>query len=164
LRRLSDGRTIYFLTIVTYRRINILIKFRDILWPSMINIFDLYKIELTAWVILPDHLHILADFDGNDMSNVIQRMKMSFAAFYRKESNMRSGRVWQHRFWDHIIRNDRDINSHLDYIHYNPVKHGHVKNPFDWKESSIHDFYKRGLYSSDWGSREAINISGNYGE
>ncbi len=124
LRRLSDDRTIYFLTIVTYRRISILIKYHDMLWRSMSNVFDEHKIELMAWVILPDHLHIMADFDGNDMSNLIQRMKMSFAAFYRKESNMRSGRVWQHRFWDHIIRNEKDLYGHVDYVHNNPVKMG----------------------------------------
>jgi putative transposase len=88
---------------------------------------------------------------------------MSFAALYRKRANLRSARVWQNRFWDHIIRDMDDRNRHLDYIHYNPVKHGHVSSPFEWEYSSIHDFRKQGFYASDWGVLP-ISVGGDYGE
>ena len=85
----------------------------------------------------------------------------------------RRGRLPPTIFFEQANRIDKSDNiiilqyvqiEKINYIHYNPVKHGHVKNPFDWKESSIQDFLKRGLYSADWGSREAININGDYGE
>ncbi len=164
LRRLIDDRTTYFISIVTYRRNDILIKNRDLFWRSMNNIIKKHDIDLIAWIVLPDHIHLVADFKEYAMSNIMQRMKMSFASGFRKRAKMTSGRVWQHRFWDHIIRDEKDLNCHLDYIHYNPVKHGFVNSPFDWKEPSIHDFLKRGLYSKDWGSRETICFDGEYGE
>ncbi len=74
------------------------------------------------------------------------------------------GRVWQHRFWDHIIRDDDDLNNHTDYIHYNPVKHGFVTSPFDWPHSSIHRFLEMGNYTLDWGRREDVLFVGDFGE
>jgi putative transposase len=130
----------------------------------MNNTIKKYNLDLMAWVILPDHFHLIIDFRGLDVSNIIQRMKMSFAAYYRKRMDLNSGRVWQHRFWDHIIRDEKDMNRHIDYIHYNPVKHGYVTRPIDWEESSIHNFIKRGLYTRDWENKETPGFNGDYGE
>jgi len=87
--------------------------------------------------------------------------KLSFASLYRKKHNQNAGRVWQSRFWDHIIRNEKDLNNHIDYIHYNPVKHGLVKSPFEWKYSSIHEYKE--YYQTDWGKKEFL-FEGDYGE
>ncbi|MFO7909878.1 MAG: hypothetical protein R6U42_07695 [Halomonas sp.] len=54
--------------------------------------------------------------------------------------------VWQPRFWDHIIRDEVDLESHLHYIHFNPVKHGYVEDPKDWRHSSLHVWNNKGLY------------------
>ena len=70
----------------------------------------------------------------------------------------------RYRFWDHVIRDENDMNSHLDYIHYNPVKHGLVDDPFDWKDSSIHGYHRRGLYERDWGVSREIDFVGEFGE
>jgi putative transposase len=59
--------------------------------------------------------------------------------------------LWQRRFWEHVIRGDEDLRKHIDYIHWNPVKHGWVKNVADWSYSSFHSFVARGVYSADWG-------------
>ncbi|MFZ5980732.1 MAG: REP-associated tyrosine transposase, partial [Candidatus Zixiibacteriota bacterium] len=115
-------------------------------------------------VILPEHIHFIIDPLSFDVSNIIQRIKMSFAANYRKRNDLKAGRIWQNRFWDHIIRNQQDMNRHIDYIHYNPVKHGLVESPFSWKESSIHEYGIKGYYSSDWGQREDLVIEGDFGE
>jgi REP-associated tyrosine transposase len=72
--------------------------------------------------------------------------------------------IWQRRFWDHIIRNQTDLNKHIDYIHYNPVKHGYVNSPFEWEYSSIHVYRDKGYYQSDWGMKEDLNIGGEFGE
>lgn len=122
------------------------------------------QIEIIASVILPDHVHYLFDTNGRDISLIMQRIKMSFGAIYRKRHNLKSGRLWQNRFWDHIIRDQDNFNNHVSYIHYNPVKHGYVKSPFNWIQSSIHEYFKNGYYRRDWGSREEIVFDGNYGD
>jgi putative transposase len=68
--------------------------------------------------------------------------------------------VWQPRFWEHVIRDESDLQRHLDYIHYNPVKHGLVSRPIDWKFSSIRKYTKLGLYEAGWGAAEPENIAG----
>jgi len=69
---------------------------------------------------------------------------------------------WQNRFWDHIIRNQDDINKHIDYIHYNPVKHGLTARPFSWEHSSIHEY--KDYYGADWGVEEKPEFGDEYGE
>ncbi|WP_293099165.1 hypothetical protein [Moorena sp. SIO3I6] len=63
----------------------------------------------------------------------------------------RESNVWQRRFWEHTIRNDHDLHRHIDYIHYNPVKHGLVSCPHLWEYSSFHKWVERGKYRPDWG-------------
>jgi len=163
LRRYFRPGDISFLTHVTYGRQPILIKHFELLWTSI----DRYKLEKTfdllSWVVLPDHFHIIIDPRNNNVSDLMKSIKISFSIKYKKLTG-NTGRVWQNRFWDHIIRNDRDLNNHLDYIHYNPVKHGFVHSPGDWKFSSFQDYLKEGLYSPDWGTKEPLNFDGQYGE
>ena len=68
--------------------------------------------------------------------------------------------IWQKRFWEHLIRDEEDLEAHCDYIHYNAVKHGHVRSPKDWPYSSFHRFVKLGHYSNDWGRQEPPSIAG----
>ena len=70
---------------------------------------------------------------------------------HRKEKE-----VWQRRFWEHIIRNENDWQKHMDYIHYNPVKHGLVKSPGDWEHSSFNYWVEKGIYAKNWGSMQPI--------
>jgi putative transposase len=74
------------------------------------------------------------------------------------------GRIWQRRFWDHIIRNEADLNRYIDYIHYNPVKHGFAQSPFSYLHTSIHEYQKEGYYQADWGAKETPGFKGDYGE
>ena len=120
--------------------------------------------EIVAQVLLPNHFHMIIDPMKNDISSIMQKIKMSYGMFYRRTTSLRSGRVWQHRYWDHIIRNQDDMNRHIDYIHFNPVKHNFVRNPFDWEHSTIHEYKKNGMYSDDWGVTDQIKIDGNFGE
>jgi len=163
LRYYSEGN-IYFVTVVTNKRENLLIKHHDLFWNSV----DKYKVELRysllAHVVLPDHFHLIIDPKENDLSSIIQKVKLSFSKKVRYRSRLNSGYIWQSRFWDHIIRNRDDMNRHIDYIHYNPVKHGLVRSPFDWEQSSIHEYFKERCYSKDWGVSEALSFEGDYGE
>ncbi len=60
--------------------------------------------------------------------------------------------IWQRRFWEHRLRDEKDFNQHIDYIHYNPVKHGVVSRPVDWQYSSIHRYIRNKIISPDWGN------------
>ena len=59
--------------------------------------------------------------------------------------------IWQRRFWEHTLRDENDVARHVDYIHFNPVKHGHVTRVKDWPYSSFHRMVKVGEYPEDWG-------------
>ena len=66
--------------------------------------------------------------------------------------------VWQHRYWEHLVRNDRDLGAHVEYIHFNPVRHGLVSAPRDWPHSTFSDWVARGLYDADWGSQGPLEL------
>jgi putative transposase len=71
--------------------------------------------------------------------------------------------IWQRRYWEHAIRDDADLERHVDYIHFNPVKHRHVTRVADWPHSSFHRFVERGLLEADWGGG-LKDIEGAFGE
>jgi putative transposase len=82
----------------------------------------------------------------------MQSIKLRFTHRYKKAHNIRGNvTIWQRRFWDHIIRDQNDHNLHLDYIHYNPVKHGYAAKPADYLWSSFGSYLEQGIYQSDWG-------------
>jgi len=164
IRRYFKQGNVYFLTHVTHGRIPILIDQFDLVWLAIQSGKEETPFDLIAWVVLPDHLHIVIDPLDNDLSSLMKRIKLSFSTSYRKRVSMRAGRVWQYRFWDHIIRDQQDFNRHIDYVHYNPVKHGLAANPFQWDYSSFHRYFKEGYYREDWGAKELLEFQGAFGE
>lgn len=147
---------LYFVTVVTYQREEMLLTnvqlFRDC-WKQNHPI---------AWVILPDHFHAIVTIDNQSISDFMHNFKITYSRRYRDA--YRKGRIWQNRFWDHIIRDQDDFNRHVDYIHFNPVRHKLVTDPFEYEHSSLTEYYKAGYYERDWGVMEPINIEGNFGE
>ena len=121
----------------------------DLFWSSIESVTNKLPFELYAWVILPEHFHAIIFPGEKRISDIMKRLKLSFAADFRKRHNMPNGRAWQAGFWDHMIRNDDDFKRHLDYIHINPVKHGLVNYAQDWPHSSIHKFSLD--YPKGWG-------------
>jgi putative transposase len=118
--------------------------------------------DLIAWAILPDHAHLLIKPKSTSILNLMKKFKQKFSGLYRSRYHLAKGRVWQYRYWDHIIRDQIDLNRHLDYIHYNPVKHEMVINPRDYGQSSINKYAEN--YPADWGVREKIDFSDDFGE
>ncbi len=115
-----------------------------------------------AWVVLPDHFHVILDVGEESVSKIMHRFKITYSRRFRER--VRAGRVWQNRFWDHAVRDQDDMNRHIDYIHYNPVHHNLVDDPFAYDLSSIQEWYQGGYYQRDWGTRERIDCEGEYGE
>jgi putative transposase len=164
LRRYPALGRPYFITNVAHDRRPVLIEHIDLLWAAIEIAKERTPFELLAWVILPDHFHLLLDAGKIDVSRILQTIKMSFASNYRKRQGQKTGRTWQNRYWDHIIRDQEDFIRHFDYIHYNPVKHGFVLSPFDWPHSSIRIWRDEGIYRDDWGCRETVVLVGEFGE
>jgi putative transposase len=164
IRRYFRPGDISFLTHVTYKRMPILTDNFDLLCTVWHSIKAQSQVELLAWVVLPDHMHVLVENHGDDLSYLTKRFKLSFSHHYRKNHGLNRGRIWQYRFWDHIIRNGDDLNRHIDYIHYNPIKHGLSSDPRQYHFSSFHDFCARGYYEEDWGCKQNIELDGEFGE
>lgn len=162
LRRYDPyGKPIY-VTNVTYNRAPILPDNTDLFWRAMDNAKTKYPFDLIAWAIMPEHFHMVIEAGDTPISKIMHDFKLSFAAYYRKRYNLVSGKIWQLRFWDHIIRNQEDLNRHIDYIHYNPVKHGITNKPMDYVDTSIKNY--REYYRPDWGTKDTINFEGDFGE
>jgi putative transposase len=112
-----------------------------------------------AVVVLPEHLHVLWTLPEND-ADFSTRWALIKARFSRaiesdeRRSPSRLRRrergVWQRRYYEHVIRDTDDLARHIDYIHWNPVKHGWVEQAVDWPYSSFHRFVKCGRVSADW--------------
>lgn len=121
-----------------------------------------HNFELNAMVLLPDHIHMLITLaeDSDNYAVIIASIKTHFSRQIKKSasetvtlSRMRSRErgVWQRRFWEHRIRDELDYQRHMDYIHYNAVKHGYVACPIDWSYSTFQKCVEDGFYLSDWG-------------
>lgn len=115
--------------------------------------------HIDAWVVLPEHMHCIWTLpDGDpDFSSRWQNIKAGFSmrlppGEHRSASRVGKGErgIWQRRFWEHTIRDDRDYAAHVDYVHFNPAKHGLVSDVRDWPYSSFHRHVARGVYPATW--------------
>ena len=163
LRFYSPGYT-YFVTAVSHNREPFLIEHADLLNESFRSSQTKCGSRLSAWVVLPDHLHLIVTPSDGDLSRLMHKFKLSFSRLIVNRGHLPCGPVWQKRFWDHIIPDNHDLRMHLDYIHYNPVKHNHVTDPALWEHSSFSAFRDRGLYPPGWGSLDTISFDGDFGE
>ena len=110
-----------------------------------------HPFTMDALVVLPDHLHCIWTLPAHDPDYSLrwELVKKRCSAGLREISPLMAGRrIWQPRFWEHRIRDEGDLRRHLDYIHYNPVKHGHVANPGTWPYSSFGRFVRARVYSA----------------
>ena len=107
---------------------------------------------MLAYAILDDHFHWIIKPANADFSKIVQSVKLRFTHRYKKFNNLKKPcKIWQNRFWDHVIRDEDDLLRHMDYVHYNPVKHGVVKRPQDYRWCSFNQHVKKGNYQPDWG-------------
>lgn len=171
-KRLFIENSHVFITIVANERKFILIDNISILRESFKEAKVIYDFEIYAGVVLPDHMHLLLKPQNiNEYPKIIRAIKYNFSTKfnsggiaippYEREKCARAlhcchNNIWQHRYYEHTIRDEEDFNNHLDYIHYNPVKHGYTQNVKDWEFSSFDKFVKLGQYEKNWGSYKDI--------
>jgi putative transposase len=163
LRRPYKQGKYYFITCVTFQRNPILVENIVDFQHALNHVRSAIDFDILAWSVLPDHFHWIIKPGSSDFSNVMMRFKRKFTALYLARRSLRSGRVWQKRFWDHLIRSQREFNRYTDYIHYNPVKHDYVRRPSEYPHSSINEPPFREIYPDDWGELD-IEFEGDYGE
>lgn len=158
----------YFFTVVTERRAGILASdvARDCLREAISHCRQNLPFRVDALVMLPDHVHSIwtmptDDCDYSKRWGVIKKhFTQTWLALGGIEQSVtasclryRRRGVWQPRFWEHALRDEGDYQNHFDYLHFNPAKHGLVKNVVDWPYSSFHHWLSKGVYAADWGSR-----------
>lgn len=125
-----------------------------------------HSFETIAMVVMPDHLHCVWRLPprDDDFSLRWELIKKRFTIDLRKTSAVAPKQIWQPRFWEHRIRDAADFARHVDYVHYNPVKHGYVDSPGDWSASTFSRFVRAGVYQPDWGATVPRNVSGMHPE
>lgn len=161
-KRYYEDKNIVFITIVTYNRLPILIDNIELIRTSFKQIK--FKFKIIAGIVLPDHLHMLIQTENAvDYPKIISAFKAYFSKLMPQNNNQtqqqldrREKGIWQRRYYDHIIRDENDFEKHLDYIHYNSVKHLMI-SPKLWNYSSFKKFVDNGFYSEDWCNFEDKN-------
>ena len=162
-RRANTGTTFFF-TLVAYHRRPILCDpmIRTALRDALHAVRALRPFTIDAWVLLPDHMHCIWTLPTDDTefsqrwSQIKHRVSYACGDAYRirpSVSGLKRGEatIWQRRFWEHQIRDDIDMQRHMDYVHFNPVRHGHVEQVSAWPYSTFGRWVKAGLYAADWG-------------
>ena len=162
-RILIPGAT-YFFTVVTKNRRPWFDREErvEILREAFRRVMSKRPFQMDAVVVLPDHMHCIWRLPrgDSDYSGRWGEIKKRVSRRLDPRSNRRNERgVWQRRFWEHLIRDERDWRRHVDYIHYNPVKHGLVRQVSEWPWSSFARAVERGWYNEDWGAAEPWGIA-----
>ena len=155
---------VYFFTVRVCRSSGVdLVEHVASLRAAFASTRTLRPFEVQAIVVLPDHLHCIWQLPHSDGDNAIRwrQIKSGFsrAIAPREERNMSRWRrgergIWQRRYWERLLLDERDWQAHVDYIHYNPVKHGHAQQVRDWPHSSFHRYVRQGMLPGDWGRVE----------
>ena len=137
----------YFFTLTTRHREPVLTSdaVRVALREAIETVRTRWPFTVDAWVLLPDHLHCLWTLPQDDAD-----FSRRWSTIKRLTTQALGHSIWQSRFWEHLIRDERDFQKHLDYIHWNPVKHGHVQRALDWPYSTFHRYVKQDAYAPDW--------------
>jgi putative transposase len=170
-RNLVAGGTYFFTATLNDRRSRALTDHITALRAAFRETRAAHPFTIDAIVVLPEHFHVVMTLpaDDADFSNRLSLIKRRFTQALVHAgvaiSHHANGKpaLWQRRFWEHTIRDDTDFERHVDYIHFNPVKHGLVTRVGDWPHSSFHRYLRQGLLPADWAG-DAAPARGRFGE
>ena len=165
------GGTYFFTANLAERHLRLLVDHVDALRAVVARVKRAHPFHIDAFAVLPDHLHAIWTLPEGDADFAMRWMliKAGFSRHLAQGERRNASRVgkgergiWQRRYWEHLIRDDVDYQRHVDYVHYNPVKHGYVARATDWAYSSLHRHIRAGMASPDWGV--GVGNEGKYGE
>ncbi len=171
-RATVKGGTFFFTVTLADRSSDLLVRHIDLLRHAYRLAQQRRPFETIAICVLPDHLHAIWSLPAEDadFSSRWSIIKSGFSrgmprAVSRSPSKIakREKGIWQRRYWEHAVRDETDLQHHVDYIHYNPVKHGLVSRATDWPYSSFHHYVTRGTLPVDWGG-DSREPAGSFGE
>jgi putative transposase len=170
-RNFVAGATYFFTVTLADRRSSALTDHIDALRMAFRTTRAAHPFMTNAIVVLPEHLHVVMTLPAGDagFSNRLSLIKRRFTTALVKAGvhipRQRNGEyaLWQRRFWEHTVRDDRDFERHVDYIHFNPVEHGFVARVRDWRYSSFHHYVRQGVLPEDWAGDFAQD-RGKFGE
>ena len=169
----AAGGTFFFTVNLADRKRCLLVEEMDRLRRAFELTRMRYPFHMLAYCVLPDHLHTVWKLPENDADFGLRWsvIKRSFsrglpAAGARSASKIskREKGLWQRRLWEHQIRDDEDLQRHVDYEHLNPVKHGLVNRVADWPNSSFHAYVERGRLPGDWAGVDVGGDADRFGE
>ncbi|ESS71644.1 transposase [Methyloglobulus morosus KoM1] len=153
------GGTYFFTVNLLERKKDLLVRHIDDLREAVRMTKRERPFHIDAWVVLPDHMHTVWTLPpgDDDFSNRWKSIKIRFVQKLprtERRSKVRIAKgergIWQRRFWEHVIRDENDYMRHVDYVHWNPMKHGLVQKVADWPYSSFHRYVRDGIYPEDW--------------
>ena len=167
------GGTYFFTVNLLERKRTLLVEHMDSLRAAFRQTRMARPFAMSAYVILPDHLHCIWRLPAgdDDIATRWRQIKTLYSRSLPKVERVSARRryksergIWQRRYWERLIRDEHDYRAHVDYIHYNPVKHGHATTAAEWPHSSFRHWMGRGAYSLDWASsRTAYNaVNGSH--
>jgi putative transposase len=167
-RNYIEGGTYFFTVALRDRKAATLVERIEELREAVRSVKREKAFRIDAWVVLPDHLHAIwslprgdADFSGRWRAIKARFTRAVIRAGVAAQGNNTGEyNLWQRRFWEHTIRDERDYARHVDYIHYNPVKHRLVNQARDWPHSTFHRYVSMAVYSKDWGER-VLEVDGH---
>lgn len=167
-----EGGTWFFTVNLADRSADTLVRYIEDLREVMYKVKAAHPFSLLAMVVLPEHLHAIWRLPLGDADYPLRwaLIKAGFSRRLAKGETLSPSRaakrergIWQRRYWEHQIRDEMDLARHVDYIHFNPVKHGWVSRAVDWPHSTLHGYVERGMMSGDWGGGSGDD-RGSYGE
>jgi putative transposase len=171
-RNFVPGGSYFFTVALAQRSSSLLTSNIDLLRSAVYRVKRELPFELVAMVVLPEHLHCVWTLPAGDVDYPMRWKKIK-ALFSRgipatePRSSSRAAKgergIWQRRYWEHALRSEKDLSRHVEYIHFNPVKHGHVVRVKDWPYSSFHRYVRRGIYVEDWAG-SGVDEQQEYGE
>lgn len=161
-RSLVASGTFFFTVNLADRQSDLLVAHVESLRSVVRLTRQRHPFEIVAMVVLPDHLHAIWRLPENDTDYPTRwsLIKAGLSRRLAKSESIGASRlrkrergVWQRRYWEHQIRDDDDLDRHVAYVHFNPVKHGYVERAIDWPYSSIHRYVGEGAVSETWGTK-----------
>jgi putative transposase len=170
-RAFVPGGTWFFTVNLLERKNNdLLIREVDLLRETVRAVRQRHPFQIDAWVVLPEHMHTVWTLPPGeaDFSKRWRLIKSGFSRAlpkteYRSSVRKASGErgIWQRHFWEHLIRDEKDFERHVDYVHVNPVKHGLITQVNQWPYSSFHRYVEKGIYPENWCGDLEVSVEGD---
>jgi putative transposase len=158
-RNILPGASFFFTANLADRRQRLLVDHIDLLRAAFREVRPRHAFTIDAIVVLPDHIHTIWTLPDGDADYALRwrQIKSAFSRSLPRVEHLSLSRsikgergIWQRRYWEHTLRDDDDFARHADYIHYNPVKHGHAPAVGAWPFSSFARMVRAGVYAQDW--------------